>query len=172
MKTNQLLIFIIIFSLVSCSSIPQPEIPVELRYSEPSLVRENTATIRGSQIANKYALSKQTVYVLGVDNKVVMDEADGWNKDLRINSGLRMLTIAFDFGTDYSQVQIALNANPHKRYEIKFRSDIGELFKQNLFIDIWIVDIETGKPVTNVTRGRIESAPGGYGSTPIFIPIN
>lgn len=130
------------------------EAPPEPEYSAPSGETGPIATVRGSQ--QKASVGDDYIgYVLAVDgNGVTMGRA-GWNRDLPVKAGNRTLTVAFQRGLYTARAELPLDAMAGHQYEVSFEAHT-HVFNAGTDCDFWIVDLATGRPVTDKIGGAIE----------------
>lgn len=149
--------------LTACGS--APTLPPELQY-QPPLSTSEVATIRGSE-EDVPLLDGFTAYVLAIDGKRVMAGRAGWRTPLSIASGRRRVAVAFQRGVFNAQSELVLEASSGAAYEIRYSTDV-RLYGTNSYCDFWVVDLATGKAVTEVRRAYISRS--GSASS-IYIPI-
>lgn len=122
----------------------------------------------GSQENSSWA-DDFTVYIFAIDGKRVIVEREGWNTPIKLAKGKRTITAEFVRGSYRTKVDIKLNVVENSTYQLHYSSDVG-FDGANTYCDFWIINMETGKPVTDIKRGSV-SLYGDMGYTPIFIPI-
>jgi len=140
---------------------PQFPFPLEPPYQGPS-VSGNAASIKGSEVQNAGLLGMvgdEKAFVLSVDGKRLMAGMAGWNTEVKIDPGLRIVTVEFDsqgrgssiggqgFGT--AQADLQVNAIPGSNYIVQFKV-VSTSLAGSVGVDFWIVDAATGKTVTNI----------------------
>jgi hypothetical protein len=130
----------------------------------------NTATIRGSERPS-VILDSFTAYVIAVDGKRVMAGEKGWNTPLVIPAGRRTLGVEFERGSYHGRADLLLNAAPGGRYELRFDTDV-QTYGPNTYVDFWVVNLASGKAVTEIKRGPISlsGTSGTYIPVPIIVP--
>jgi len=153
--------------LVSGCATPPPPLPPELQYQAPEADAE-APTILGSQEKSGWA-DDFTVFIRAVDGKRVMAGRKGWETPLPLRAGDRRLVVEFNRGAFFAGAVMMLPAAAGAHYELRYTSDVG-FNGTNTYCDFWIVDLATGKAVTDVVRGRVGGGGGGGAVIPIFIP--
>jgi hypothetical protein len=159
---------IVVFSSFLTGCVAQEKIPPELQYNAAIFQNDPTATLIGSQ-ENVSILDDYTAYVSGVDGKRVMIGRKGWNNPLPILEGKRNLIVSFMRGAFYAQTNLVLSASKGSQYQIRFSTDV-QVLGTNSYCDFWIVDLATGKAVTDISRGTVSG--GAQSGGPIFIPTH
>lgn len=114
------------------------------------------ATITGSE-ESSLLLDDSTAFVAAVDGVPVAAGRKGWGSPLEIAAGRRTLTVAFLRGVFSARADLELAAAANARYELRFTTD-ARLFGHNSFCDFWIVDLDTGRALSPVTKASVKKS--------------
>ncbi|MEL0619542.1 hypothetical protein [Psychrobacter proteolyticus] len=145
--------------LTACMSIKNvKELPAELIYQPP--VSDVSATIMGKMEPRHTKLvGDRIAYIMEVDGKRVPKEeketySDTWDNVYQITTGEHTLTVTYRMAGHYTlPTKITFNAEANKNYQLDFATDIGTAwFSRDSYVDFWINDKATEKPVTKVVR--------------------
>ncbi len=147
------LLLLITMTLLSGCATPTPPILLEHQYVTPSGQEDSLATLVGSQEV-RVVDSNAVAYVSAIDNKHVMPAKLGWNKLLPIQPGLRNVTVVFTGGVLDTQIDLQLLAVAGGSYQVQFRWPTKGLIGRRAYVDLWIVDMATQKPVTEIRRAK------------------
>lgn len=146
---------------------PQFPFPLEPPYQGP-LVGGNFASIKGAEVRSAgsfFMVGDGKAFVLSVDGKRVMAGMAGWHTDVKIDPGLRIVTVEFvsqslgnsipGQGFGLAQADLQVDARPGSNYTVRFKTSKTSF--GTLCIDFWIADATTGKTVTNVVSSVPQS---------------
>ena len=122
------------------------------------------ATIKGTEKPSTF-FDNFTAFLLAIDGKRVMAGRKGWNVPLVIAAGHHTITTEFNRSVYVARTEIDFDAAKGTAYEVRFEGDVA-LYAGHTYVDFWIVNIASGKPVSAIKRGSMS---GGSSST--FIPI-
>jgi hypothetical protein len=156
-----------LIALVTTGCATTPRIPASLQYSPPP-AGSGTASIRGSEKPSTF-FDNFTVYVVSIDGKRVMAGRKGWKVPLIITTGHHTLTAEFNRGDYRARTDIDFNAAAGVDYEVGFDSDV-KIYGSNSYVDFWVANTATNKPVTGVKRGSVTLSNAGTTFIPIFVP--
>lgn len=154
-----------IVAIAGCAT-PVPQVPPELQYRPPATAAE-AGTIKGSQVDSAWA-DDFTVFIVGIDGKRVMTGRKGWNTPLPLAAGTRKILVEFNRGVFVANAVLDVPVAAGDALELKHATDAG-VYQNNSYCDFWVVDMKSGKAVTDVVRGALR---GGRSSSyvPVFIP--
>src|SRR5256714_3539241 len=161
------LILACLIALIGTGCATTPQIPPALQYSPPP-AGAGTASIRGSEKPSTF-FDNFTVYVVSIDGKRVMAGRKGWKVPVSITAGRHTLTVEFNRGDYRAHTDIDFNAVAGANYEVGFDSDV-KLYGSNSYVDFWVANTATNKPVTGIKRGSVTLSNAGGTFVPIFIP--
>lgn len=150
--------------LAGCTS-PVAQIPPELIYSRKAADIPECAFIRGTDRKDNVPIfDHHTGCVTTIDGKRIMEERKRWSEEIPIEPGSRHIGVFYYHGAFMAKSVFDFDALPNTRYEVRFRESGTQ------FVDFWIVQLSSEKPVTDVKRGTMT---GGGRDTfvPIFIPM-
>jgi hypothetical protein len=154
---------IAVFLLSGCAWRP-PELP---EYINPSAQSGVTASLTGSQEDSVFN-DNTTAYISNIDAARVAVGRKGWNVPLLITEGTHNLIVSLRKGQYFLQANLSLTVVKGAQYQLRFSNDSGFLGNFS-YCDFWVVDLATGKTVTDISRAVV-SASGGIG--PILIPTH
>ncbi|HTQ30282.1 MAG TPA: hypothetical protein VMI53_03645, partial [Opitutaceae bacterium] len=124
------------------------------------------ALIKGSEVRNAGLLGMvgdEKTFVLSVDGKRILAGMAGWNTDVKIDAGLRILTVEFDSpglgtalapGLGMAQADLEVNAISGSNYIVQSKVSRTS-FDGTLCVDFWVTDAATGKTVTSIIGARL-----------------
>uniref|UniRef100_UPI003562BBCE hypothetical protein n=2 Tax=Gammaproteobacteria TaxID=1236 RepID=UPI003562BBCE len=80
--------------------------------------------------------------------------SDTWDNVYPITTGEHTLTVTYRMAGHYTQpTKIMFDAKANINYQLDFATDIGTAwFSKNSYVDFWIKDKATEKPVTEVVQ--------------------
>ena len=145
--------------LAGCMSLKNVnELPPELIYQPPTT--GSTAMITGKMEPRHTALvGDRIAYIIDVDGKRVPksrkeDYSATWNTVYPLTAGEHTMTVSYRMAGHYTKpTKISFNAEANKNYQLDFATDIGTAwFSKDSYVDFWIKDKATEKPVTEVVR--------------------
>lgn len=150
-----------------CMSNPSAKLPPELQFqSVPASA--NTASIVGHQqprFTRVYA--DRTAYIANINGKRVMAGVEGWNQPLVIPAGTHQLQLVYKMGGHHATTTLNFDAEAGKAYQLNFITDIGtSVWSGNSYVDFWVEDQTTRKPVSGVVRAEPPRVPAT-----VYIPI-
>ena len=160
MKYRQF-VWLVFFIFAGCA-LPEKQLPPELMYQEP-LATNQTATLVGS-IREEW-LFDEYAFVTDINGKRVKNANENPNKEIVIHEGRNVVALAFNTSTMVATTRIEFEAVRGHAYKVGFLSDVVADY-----CDFWIVDIQTGKAVSDVARGYIPKNTPTYVPMPIYIP--
>ncbi|HEY4249419.1 MAG TPA: hypothetical protein VGM64_21535 [Lacunisphaera sp.] len=139
--------------LAGCVALPKTQISPELQYHAPT-TGSDVASIKGSEsvrLVLGLIPTWDSAFVAGIDGKTIIAGKDGWNTDVIMGSGLRTVTLAFQRLSISAVVEQQFNAMPGASYVVKFDPPYASFnySPPGLYVDLWIADASTGKPVTS-----------------------
>ena len=145
--------------LTACMSMKNvKELPSELIYQPP--VSGESATIMGKMEPRHTKLvGDRIAYIMEIDGKRVPKNkkeaySDTWDNIYSITTGEHTLTITYRMAGHYTlPTKIMFDAKANTNYQLDFATDIGTAwFSKDSYVDFWIKDKATEKPVTQVAR--------------------
>ena len=161
---SSLVCLVVLVLFAGCAS-EVSEIPDALRYSKTAAGIPNAAFIHGTNRKDTFPFGDDhTACIMSIDGRTIKDERKRWNEDIPLEPGNRKIEVLYYHAAFITGVTFFLDVAPRKRYELRFAEE------KNKGIDFWIVDLATGSPVTDVSRGLLING-AGEGFIPIIIPI-
>ena len=145
--------------LAGCMSLKNVnELPAELIYQPPTTGA--TATIMGKMEPRHTALvGDRIAYIMEIDGKRVPKErkeeySETWDTVYPLTTGEHTMTVSYRMAGHYTKpTRISFTAEANKNYQLDFSTDIGTAwFSKDSYVDFWIKDKATDKPVTEVVR--------------------
>ena len=145
--------------LAGCMSLKNVnELPAELIYQPPTTGA--TATIMGKMEPRHTALvGDRIAYIMEIDGKRVPksrkeDYSATWNTVYPLTAGEHTMTVSYRMAGHYTlPTKITFDAKANTNYQLDFATDIGTAwFSKDSYVDFWIKDKSTEKPVTEVVR--------------------
>lgn len=103
------------------------------------------ASIHGSRTKKSIFTDAHIACVAAVDRQPIPKFEAGWRKDRALDPGKHFISLRYFHRTEVGKCVLELNVKPETRYEVRFNSS-------DRWVDLWIVDLSTGEPVTKVTR--------------------
>lgn len=161
---------ILVCMLAACGA----SIPRELIYQSPTLPH-GSSNIQGYQKKHGLLAGVESIRILQVDGKYVNGyEGAPTAKQIRLVEGVQMISVAYSLGTDFfGSGEIKLSVKPFTDYVVRFEEtsknsddqqrndEKGESTAEKPFMHtlVWVEDKETGKPVTEKVKIKVEFIP-------------
>lgn len=162
MRIKTILSIAISIWLAGCTT---PPLPPELIYSPPT--SGPVAFIKGSDRKSSVPIfDHETAYVFAVNGKRTALERKGWSSEIVIPTGPVAIAAAFEQGAYFGVAKFELTPAEGQKFEVRAQTD-GKYERR--YVEIWIVDAASEKPVTEAVRVSVRQGGGGT-FVPIFIP--
>jgi len=152
--TNRLsLLTVIVALLCGCETAPGPA--AEGGYVPPLAEAGVLATITGSRTSGEEFLEgEHTGQVLMIDSKLVRDSHDAWSKSIALAPGRHSIVAKYDHAHYMSQAFLTFEAKAGSAYQLAIKNGTEPPDEQR-YCEFWIVDLATGRPVTEVLRRHV-----------------
>jgi hypothetical protein len=134
-----------------------PAVPVEPKPADgipPPEVKLQHASIVGSQ-ESSVLFDNFTAFITAVDGAKVAAGREGWNSPVEIETGHRTFDVEFNRGVFRAKGRVQFDAVANAHYQLKFTTDT-QLFGNNSFCNFWVVDADSGKTVSLISKDSVE----------------
>jgi hypothetical protein len=163
MKNNVFILTCLVGMALVSGCTTNSQIPLELQYSAPP-AGIPVATIRGSE-EKSILLDDLTAYIVTIDGRLVMAGRRGWNTPMFLEAGYHVLNVKFASGVFTAVADFDLDAVANTNYQLRYTTDV-KLLGNNSYVDFWIVDVATSKPVSSIKEAVVSG-----GENPGYVPI-
>lgn len=145
--------------LAACSSNYIVENPANNATYQPPFSSQNAVITGKLEPGDSRLISDRVAYITAIDAKPVFSNRiesynETWNNAYPISVGNHTVSAIYRVGGfSIAPVQMQLNVQPDRSYQLDFATDIGTGWSsQNNYVDLWIVDRNTGQRVSEVVR--------------------
>jgi hypothetical protein len=146
---------------IGCAA-TSPNIPLDKQYKPPS-DSAVTATVVGS--SDDKAHVPTHLFVRSIEGKRVIGASKAPGNPVRIEPGLRFVTVEFNRGNFVCTANLTFEAKSEARYQIEYATHPDGLLAGS-YCDFWLTDKATNIKVTDVIR-----QPASFLRDQSFIPI-
>lgn len=138
------------------------DIPAEDRYQPPP-PGAPAASVKGSNLTEEGLFgSEHRGFVTMVDLKTVPGAADHWSEPIGLSPGKHTIVAEYHYSNFMARAYLPLDARAGINYQLMIKNGHEDSPEGHLYNDFWIVDLATGKPVTQIYRRQ---ATGGKKGT-------